>query len=64
MDEVLMEYTDDDGLHVMCACGHYVSGGVRAGEKITMCPNCRFTAYLAGRIEIVYPNQLPERLRP
>jgi len=57
-----MEYTDDDGLHVMCSCGHYASGGVKAGDKIATCPNCSFLGKFQ-RILVVYPEQLPERLR-
>ena len=31
-----MEYTDHDGLHVMCACGHYVSGAVKPGDHMAI----------------------------
>ena len=57
-----MEYTDDDGLHVMCACGHYVSGGVKPGDHMALCPNCMFLARFQS-IEAVYPEQLPEQYR-
>jgi hypothetical protein len=59
-----MEYTDADGLHIMCACGHYVSGGVKTGDKMALCPNCMFLAKF-GHIPVVYPEQLPlEMFRP
>ena len=54
-----MEYTDADGLHLMCACGHYVSGGVKSGQKMALCPNCNFLLRFQ-RIKVVYPEQLPE----
>ena len=61
-EPVTMEYTDDNGLHVMCACGHYVSGAVSSGDKIAVCPNCRFLVRFQN-IEAVYPDQLPEQYR-
>ena len=57
-----MEFTDEDGMHVMCACGHYVSGAVYHNDKIATCPNCSFLGRFQ-RIVVVYPEQLPERLR-
>ena len=58
MNNVPMEYTDEDGLHVMCACGHYVSGGVKSGQKVEMCPNCMFLIRFQP-ISVVYEDQLP-----
>jgi hypothetical protein len=59
MEPELMEYTDDKGLHVMCACGHYASGAIKPGDKIAMCPQCRLLAYFQ-KIPSVYPQQMPQ----
>ena len=54
------EYRDEKGrLHVLCACGHYVSGSVKPGDKILLCPNCRLRLRLEGSIPLPYPGQVP-----
>ena len=54
------EYRDEKGqLHVLCACGHYVSGSVKPGDKILLCPNCRLTLVCEGTVDIPYPEQMP-----
>ena len=58
-DEV-MDYVDEDGVQwVMAACGHHVGGGVKVGQKISLCPNCQFTIKFRG-VEVVYPDRLEE----
>ena len=57
-----MEYTDDDGLHIMGACGHYMSSAVKSGQKKAMCPNCMFLCRFQ-KIPVVYPEQLPEDIQ-
>lgn len=57
-----LDYLDsDNNWHIMCACGHTVSGDVKPGDKIAVCPNCRFLLNLGQKIVIVYPDrfQLP-----
>ena len=58
MNDKPMEYLDDDGLHIMCACGHYMSGAVKMGDKRVMCPNCMFLTRFKT-IDVVYPDRLP-----
>jgi len=54
------EYTSDDGaLHVMAACGHYVSGAVASGEKVALCPNCARLLKIRGEMELPRPDRLP-----
>lgn len=54
----LPDYVDEQGrLHIMAACGHTVSGGVKLGQKITLCPNCRFIAMFKD-VWIVYPERM------
>ena len=58
-DDKPMDYVDVDGTQwVMCACGHRAGGGVKPGDKIMLCPNCRFLARFGG-VEIVYPERMP-----
>ena len=59
------DYVDDDGVQwVMCACGHRAGGGVKVGDKIAMCPNCRFIGMVTGSVDIVYPHRLPPEMLP
>jgi hypothetical protein len=58
MDEPMEFYDEKGALHVMAACGHYVSGSVKPGMKIAVCPNCRFAGMFKD-ILVVYPGQLP-----
>jgi hypothetical protein len=54
-----LDYNDVAGsAHVMCACGHYVTGPV-LGTNIALCPNCEFRARLGESIAVVYPDRLP-----
>ena len=63
MSEQPDEYTSDDGaLHVMAACGHYVSGGVAPGERVAVCPNCELTLRAKGEVELPRPDRLPAQL--
>ena len=60
MDNKELDYQDDDGnWWVMAACGHHVGGTVKLGDKIALCPNCRF---LGGfhNIKIIYTERLPD----
>lgn len=55
----VFDYKDDNGVQwVMAACGHYVGGSPKPGDKIPACPNCRFLARF-GQIDIKYPGLLP-----
>ena len=55
-----LDYVDDEGvLWVMSACGHRTGGGVKVGQKITLCPNCMFLVRFK-RIPIVYPERMKE----
>ena len=55
-----LDYQDDNGdWWIMAACGHRVGGAVKGGDKITLCPNCRFSLRF-GNIIIAYPDRLPE----
>jgi len=59
-----LDYIDDEGhLHIMCACGHTVSGSVKVGDKIPLCPNCRWSIKF-GYGKIVYPDRLPLKETP
>lgn len=54
-------YTDEKGnYHLMCACGHTVTGGVKEGMKVTLCPNCSFVARFRG-VPIVLPELMEDR---
>lgn len=58
--EAPMDFVDDNGVQwVMAACGHRVGGSVKPGDKIAMCPNCRFLNRFQ-RVEVVYPERLPD----
>jgi len=56
------DYKDDDGWHIVAACGHYVSGAAKEGDKIALCPNCQFLARFKS-IEIVRPDRLPDEYK-
>ena len=59
-----LDYVDDDGTQwVMCACGHRAGGAPKPGDKIALCPNCKF---LIGfqKIDVVYPERLPTEMLP
>lgn len=57
-----MHYKDKEGVQwVMSACGHYTGGSVKSGDKIALCPNCRFLAGFQP-IDIAYPELLPSDL--
>jgi len=59
-EQVKMDYIDDDGVQwVMAACGHRVGGSPKPGDKIALCPNCRFLIKFQ-KIDIVYPELLPD----
>lgn len=52
-----LDYIDDEGhLHIMCACGHTVSGSVKEGDKILLCPNCRYLS----QVIIEYQERIPD----
>jgi len=54
-----VDYRDaEDKCHVMCACGHYVTGP-ELGANIALCPNCNFRARFGERIPLVYPERMP-----
>ena len=55
-----LDYEDAEGWHVMCACGHYVNGEVRPGQRIAVCPNCEVLLNAGERVGIVYPERLPD----
>ena len=57
------EYTDEHGLHVLCGCGHYVSGGVQTGRKADFCPTCRLILRVTGTLEIPRPDRLTDETR-
>ena len=62
-EQIAMDYVDSNGVQwVMAACGHYVGGTPRPGDKIPVCPNCRFLARFHA-IDIVYPELLPDNIR-
>ena len=51
------DYVDETGTQwVMAACGHRVGGGVKVGQKINLCPNCRFLMGFQD-VPIVYPER-------
>lgn len=53
-----IDFVDDNGTQwIMAACGHHVGGGVKTGDKIDLCPNCRFLIRFKA-IDIVYPERL------
>jgi len=61
-EQAPFDYYDRDGKpHVMCACGHWVTGPA-IGTKIAMCPNCNFRARFGESIEVKYLNRLPSDL--
>lgn len=52
------EYTDDKGaLHILCACGHYVSGP-KSGARIDLCPNCALLLRIRGSVPVERPDRL------
>ena len=52
-----LDYVDDNGTQwVMASCGHRVGGGVRVGQKIDLCPNCRFLMRFHS-IPVMYPER-------
>jgi hypothetical protein len=56
-----LDYVGDDGVfHLMCACGHRVSGDVKQGDKIDLCPNCSFLLQFQP-VTIIYPDRLPTK---
>ena len=58
-----LDYVDDEGVQwVMSACGHRTGGGVKPGQKITLCPNCMFLIRFK-RIAIVYLGRMKEEQR-
>jgi len=58
------DYQDAEGTwHVMCACGHRVTGTVRPGDRIALCPNCRLRARHGEQILVQYEDRLPGGLR-
>ena len=63
MSEQAAEYTSDDGaLHILAACGHYVSGGVAPGERVALCPDCALALKAKGEVELPRPDRLPAHL--
>jgi len=55
-----LDYVDDEGRQwVMAACGHRVGGGVKVGDKITLCPNCSFLVRFKS-VPVVYPERMAE----
>ncbi|MBC8489858.1 MAG: hypothetical protein H8D45_27900 [Bacteroidetes bacterium] len=52
-----LDYKDEEGWHIMAACGHRVSGAVKEGDKISLCPNCQFLLRFK-QIPIIYPERL------
>ena len=58
-----LDYRTEDGWHIMAACGHRVSGAVKPGDKIALCPNCQFRLRFHS-IPIQYPDRLPESYQP
>lgn len=56
-----LDYQDEEGTWwVMCACGHRCGGSPRPGDKIALCPNCRFTlGFTGGSVPIVYEDRVP-----
>ena len=53
-----LDYVDEAGTQwVMCACGHRAGGGVEAGQRITLCPNCQLLVRFRP-VTVVYPERL------
>jgi len=58
------DYVDETGCTwVTCACGHRAGGAVEIGEKRAMCPNCMFAGSILGRVDIPYPERLPDDIK-
>jgi len=58
-----LDYQDENGVwHIMCACGHTVSGAAKLGDKIATCPNCRFRLAFGSPVMVMYPERLPDDL--
>ena len=56
-----LDYVDAQGIQwIMSASGHRCGGGVRLGEKIALCPNCRLLLQVTGKVAILYPERCPE----
>ena len=54
-----LDYQDDQGVQwIMAACGHRVGGAVKLGDKVLLCPNCRFLVRFQS-IKVVYPERMP-----
>jgi len=52
-----LDYQDESAAwHIICACGHTVSGP-KPGTLISLCPNCRFVMRFKA-VPIVYPERL------
>lgn len=62
IDGLPLDYTDPDGVHVMCACGHRVTGA-EIGDQIALCPNCTMLASPGTSVTVAYPDRLPNRYR-
>ena len=58
-----LDFFDEDGWHIMAACGHRVGGAVSLGDKIALCPNCQFLMRFHA-IPIQYPERLPKEYQP
>ena len=57
-----LDHQDDASVWwIMAACGHRVGGAVKPGDKILLCPNCRWLARFQS-IKVVYPERMPESL--
>lgn len=59
--ETSLDYKDESGWHIMAACGHTVSGAVKEGDKITLCPNCQFLLRFK-KIPILYPDRVSDEV--
>jgi hypothetical protein len=58
-----LDYQDEQGVwHIMCACGHTVSGSPRPGDKIIACPNCQLKLVVGITVVAKYPERIPEGL--
>ena len=57
-------YTDELGVfHLVAACGHHITGAVKSGDRVVVCPNCSMRLRLGKEVDILYPKRLPEDLR-
>jgi len=52
-----LDYQDAEGnWHIMCACGHTVTGP-KPGAIISLCPNCQWLITFKS-IPVVYPERV------